>query len=90
MAWRDEPESCAWRVGSRVRRTIYAVQPNRTYYQTDHDQLIGLMDTSALAVAACIHHNRAIDKWPPVKRDDHGGTREGTEKDWRLPWGILN
>lgn len=46
-----------WRTGRKVGRTIYAqlgAEP------TDHDPLIGLMDTAALARAAVDAHNRML------------------------------
>jgi len=51
-------EKMRWRVGRRVGRTIYAVvgdQPG------DHDPLIGVMDTKALAEAAVRAHNTELD-----------------------------
>jgi hypothetical protein len=48
---------CAWRVGRRVGRTIYA-EPYHA--PRDDDPLIGVMDTPALARAAVDAHNEAI------------------------------
>lgn len=47
-----------WRVGSKVKRTVYAVVPD-----LGHDQhpLIGLMDTSELAQEVVHAHNRLLD-----------------------------
>jgi hypothetical protein len=43
-----------WRVGRKVGRTIYAVVGDRA---SDHDLLIGVMDTRELAEAAVRAHN---------------------------------
>jgi hypothetical protein len=42
-----------WRVGRQVGRTIYAIVDA----ESDHDLLIGLMDTKVLAEAAVRAHN---------------------------------
>lgn len=78
------PRLCAWRVDNQIGRTIYAVQPERAHYQTDHDKMIGTMDTPALAVAACIAHNRLIGVWPPIW--SQRGTERGNEKTWTREW----
>jgi hypothetical protein len=52
-------ETLLWRTGRTVGRTIYAVMgvvPN------DHDPLIGVMDTRALAEAAVRAHNLQMVK----------------------------
>lgn len=44
-----------WRVGRKVRRTLYAqVGPE----PSDDDKLIGMLDTAKLAAAAVDAHNR--------------------------------
>lgn len=48
-----------WRVGRRVGRTIYATPPG-----ADDGVLIGLMDTTELAAAACRAHNLTIGETP--------------------------
>lgn len=47
-----------WRVGTSVRRTIYAVLPGK-----EHDQhpLIGVMDTPQLAVETVSAHNKTMN-----------------------------
>lgn len=53
----------AWRTGRKVGRTIYAmvdVEP------TDHDALIGMMDTAALAAEAVAAHNGHHPKCGPA------------------------
>lgn len=47
------PENLHWRVGRKVGRTIYAVGFNGL----DHDLLVGVMDTPALATEAVRAHN---------------------------------
>ena len=50
-------ELLPWRVGRKVKRTIYAqVGPE----PDDHDKLIGLMDTAELAWAAVVAHNALL------------------------------
>ena len=54
------PETLRWRTGRHVGRTVYAMlgeQPG------DHDVLIGLFDTKALADEAVNAHN-AQAEWP--------------------------
>lgn len=51
------PELLMWRPGRKVKRTIYAMPG---LLATDHDLLIGMMDTAALAEAACKAHNSAM------------------------------
>lgn len=49
-----KPENLPWRTGRKVGRTLYAQlgpEPD------DHDPIIGLMDTKALAEAAVRGHN---------------------------------
>lgn len=47
-------EKLPWRVGRKVRRTVYAqVGPE----PDDHDKLIGMFDTASLAQAAVDAHN---------------------------------
>lgn len=50
-------ERLPWRVGRKVKRTIYAqVGPE----PDDHDKLIGMMDTAELAAAAVRAHNAEL------------------------------
>jgi hypothetical protein len=50
-------ERLPWRVGRKVRRTVYAqVGPE----PDDHDKLIGMFDTAALAAAAVRAHNAQL------------------------------
>ena len=56
-----KPEEQFWRTGRKVGRTIYAVVG---LVATDHDLLIGVMDTKALAQAAVAAHNSQIVKKP--------------------------
>ena len=52
-----KPEEQFWRTGRKVGRTVYAVVG---LVPTDHDLLIGVMDTKALAQAAVAGHNSQI------------------------------
>jgi hypothetical protein len=72
MTWRDHTEDCAWRTGEHPEegRGIYAVQPDRAYYQSDHDMLLGFLDTNELAAVAVEHHNVAVGKWPPKRQEE--------------------
>lgn len=47
-----------WRVGRKVGRTIYAQLDDEP---SDHDPLIGTMDTPELATAAVEAHNMMLD-----------------------------
>lgn len=47
-----------WRVGRKVRRTIYAVIPGKDH--EDHP-LLGLMDTPQLASEVVGSHNRMLN-----------------------------
>jgi len=51
------PEKRTWRIGRKVGRTIYALVDDEP---TDHDLLIGVMDSKALAEAAVRAHNEAL------------------------------
>lgn len=44
-----------WRVGEKLRRTIYAVVPDLEY---DEHPLLGLMDTPELAAEVVFSHNK--------------------------------
>ena len=51
------PIGVPWRIGRKVGRTIYAqtgAEPS------DHDPLIGVMDSKALAIEAVQRHNEAL------------------------------
>jgi len=52
-----KPELRPWRVGRKVGRTVYALVDDEP---TDHDLLIGVMDTKALAEAAVRAHNEEL------------------------------
>lgn len=52
-----KPERLPWRTGRRVGRTIYAQLGEAA---DDHDPLIGVMDTRALAEAAVTAHNEQL------------------------------
>jgi hypothetical protein len=46
-----------WRQGRKLGRTIYAQAGGEP---SDEDELIGLMDTEALAEEACEAHNKCL------------------------------
>lgn len=48
-----------WRTGRKVGRTIYAQHGDEP---SDEDQLIGVMDTRALAAEAVDAHNQLLDR----------------------------
>ena len=52
-----KPEEQFWRTGRKVGRTVYAVVG---LVPSDHDLLIGLFDSKALATAAVAGHNAQI------------------------------
>lgn len=56
----ETPQSSPWRVGRKVGRTIYALV-NGT--PTDDDELIGVMDSRAVAAAAVVAHNATLGPW---------------------------
>ena len=51
------PARRPWRTGRKVGRTLYAMVGDEP---TDHDLLIGMMDTRDLAAAAVDAHNRTL------------------------------
>jgi len=53
-----KPERLRWRTGRKVGRTIYAQLGD---VPDDHDPLIGMLDTAALAAAAVRAHNTELD-----------------------------
>lgn len=56
--WDGNPLRVPWRVGRKVGRTIYAkLFPE----SSDHDPLIGMMDTPELAEFAVRAHNDALE-----------------------------
>lgn len=57
-----DPQDALWRVGRKVGRTIYAQVEDEP---SDHDALIGVMDTRDLAVAAVDAHNAALMQGRP-------------------------
>jgi hypothetical protein len=58
-AWDGNPLNVPWRVGRSVGRTIYAYPfPDRP--PCEHDPLLGIMDTPALADAAVRAHNDEV------------------------------
>jgi hypothetical protein len=59
QAWDGNPLRVPWRVGRKVGRTIYAAPfPDRP---SEHDPLVGMMDTPELAEAAVRAHNDALE-----------------------------
>ena len=60
-----KPEEQFWRTGRKVGRTVYAVVG---LVPSDHDLLIGVMDTKALAAAAVAAHNSQIVKQPATRQ----------------------
>lgn len=52
-----EAERLPWRAGRKVGRTIYAAHGDEP---SDEDELIGMMDTRALAAAAVEAHNASL------------------------------
>ena len=56
-----KPEEQFWRTGRKLGRTVYAVVG---LVPSDHDLLIGVMDTKALAAAAVAAHNSQIVRKP--------------------------
>lgn len=61
----DDYVDLPWRVGSKVKRTIYAVVPD-----LGHDQhpLLGLMDTPQLAEEVVFAHNRLLESIKNAQR----------------------
>jgi hypothetical protein len=51
------PEKRPWRVGQKVGRTIYALVAEEP---SDHDLLVGVMDTRSLAAEAVRAHNALL------------------------------
>lgn len=51
------PEKLMWRTGRKVGRTVYAMIG---LMADDHDLLIGMFDTRALAEAAVHAHNQVM------------------------------
>jgi hypothetical protein len=51
------PEKLMWRTGRKAGRTVYAMVG---LMPDDHDLLIGLFDTKALAEAAVRAHNQEV------------------------------
>jgi hypothetical protein len=52
-----DPLTMPWRTGRKVGRTIYAQTGDEA---SDHDTLIGIMDTRKLAQAAVDAHNATL------------------------------
>lgn len=66
-AWDGNSLRVPWRVGRKVHRTIYASPfPDRP---SDHDPLIGMMDTPELAEYAVRAHNEEVER-RELKRDN--------------------
>lgn len=55
----DQPRAAhrSWRAGRKVGRTIYAMVGDTP---SDDDELIGMMDTQEIALAAVYAHNRVL------------------------------
>jgi hypothetical protein len=63
-----DPLTMPWRTGRKVGRTIYAHVGDEP---SDHDLLIGLMDTPELADHAVKAHNAVLklqEEWGPFVR----------------------
>lgn len=65
-----DPHEMPWRTGRKVGRTIYAQHSDEP---SDEDELIGMMDTRALATEAVDAHNQLLDR--PVAELPPKGTR---------------
>lgn len=53
-----------WRIGRKVGRTIYVMT---TTEPTDHDILIGCMDSEMIAAAAVNAHNGILEQMGVIK-----------------------
>jgi hypothetical protein len=56
----ETPQHSPWRVGRRVGRTIYVMVGGEA---SDEDELIGVMDSRAVARAAVAGHNATLRPW---------------------------
>lgn len=56
----ETPQRSPWRVGRKVGRTIYALVGGEP---SDEDELIGVMDSRAVASAAVEAHNASLRPW---------------------------
>lgn len=63
MAPLSNPEERLWRTDIRKGRGIYALLSNDPAKHSEHDPLIGVMETSELADLVVDTHNRAITKF---------------------------
>jgi hypothetical protein len=56
----ETPQDSPWRVGRKVGRTIYVLIGGAP---SDEDELIGVMDSMAVAAAAVDGHNATLSPW---------------------------
>jgi hypothetical protein len=56
----ETPQHSPWRVGRKVGRTIYAMVSGEA---SDEDELIGVMDSRAVAESAVAAHNDTLRPW---------------------------
>jgi hypothetical protein len=56
----ETPQDSPWRVGQKVGRTIYVMVGGEA---GDEDELIGVMDSGAIAAAAVEAHNDTLRPW---------------------------
>ena len=56
----ETPQNSPWRVGRKVGRTIYALVGGEP---SDEDELIGVMDSIAVASTAVEAHNATLSPW---------------------------
>jgi hypothetical protein len=56
----EYPQRSPWRVGRKVGRTIYVMVSGEP---GDEDELIGVMDSPAVATAAVEGHNATLKPW---------------------------
>lgn len=74
-----------WRVGTKVRRTIYAVIPGK-----DHEDhiLLGLMDTPQLATEVVGSHNRMLNTATFAQKEQLLKDLEKTAELWNVEDGL--
>lgn len=63
MAILINPETRLWRTDMKRGRSIYALVSNNTMKPSEHDPIIGVMETSELAEDVVDTHNRAVAKF---------------------------
>jgi hypothetical protein len=87
------PQDFPWRVGRKVGRTIYACKyepgdliggrASGLVIVSDHDDLIGVMDTPELATAAVNAHNAAIGFGPAPSEEQTATSAAPSSKNRR-------